>query len=254
MHGAAMSNTERPRRRKGKPYLSHGSEGRVEIGQRMVADPLEPGQQYSAIVNVRESSIDHMFSRNRIDAAQNEAGQRFRKLWERAAVGRNQAMDTTKETVDGGGFVDPISDDLVKASIELNRVMGALGPVGANLLISIVGEGKRIEDAARDWINDGGRVRGERAEGYITGRMIEALDDLVRLWKLESDPIVRRAEKPSYFRNGKEVRVFDAIRVSREGHTGPTTEISVGRFGDVVEEQKRGIDRTAMTPHTSGNR
>jgi len=253
MHGAiAMSKA--PRRRKGQPYLSHGSEGRVEIGMRMIADPLEPGQQYEAPVNVRESSIDHMFSRKRIDAAQNEAGQRFRKLWERAAVGRNQAMDTTKENVDGGGFVDPISDELVKASIELNRVMGALGPVGSNLLISIVGEGKRIEDAAKDWIKDGGRVRGERAEGYITGRMIEALDDLVRLWKLESDPIVKRVEKPSYFRNGREVRVFDAIRVSHESHTGPATEISVGRFGDVVEDQKRGIDRTAMTPHTSGNR
>jgi hypothetical protein len=220
----------------------------------MVADPLEPGQQYLAAANVRESSIDHMFSRKRIDAAQNEAGQRFRKLWERAAVGRNQAMDTTKENVDGGGFVDPISDELVKASIELNRVMGALGPIGSNLLIAIVGEGKRIDETARKWIKDGGKVRGERAEGYITGRMIEALDDLVRLWKLESDPIVKRVEKPSYFRNGKEVRVFDAVRVSHDGHTGPATEISVGRFGDVVEDQKRGIDRAAMTPHTSGNR
>lgn len=241
------------RRRKGVPYLSHGSEGRVELGQRLIADPLEPGQQYEATVNVRESSIDHMHSRGRIDAAQNEAGQRFRKLWERAAVGRNQAMDTTKETVDGGGFVDPISDDLVRASIELNRVMNALGPVGSKLLIAVVGEGQRIEDTAKDWSRRGGVVRGDRAEGYITGRMVEALDDLVAFWKLESDPIVKREPKRSYFRNGQEVKVVDSIRVSLEGHIGPAKEISVGRFGDLVEDEKRGIDRTALTPHTSGN-
>lgn len=252
MNGAAV--TKNIRRRKGQPYLSHGSEGRVEVGLRVIADPLEPGQQYAATVNVRESSIDHMYSRGRIDAAQNEAGQRFRKLWERAAVGRNQAMDTTKETVDGGGFVDPISDDLVKASIELNRVMNALGQVGAQLLISVVGEGRCIQDEAKDWSRKGGPVRGDRAEGYITGRMVEALDDLVCLWKLESDPIIRRTAKPSYFRNGKEVPVVDAIRVSTEGHIGPATEITIGRFGDVVEDQKRGVDRTALTPHTSGNR
>lgn len=241
------------RRRKGKPYLSHGSEGRVEIGTRVVPDPLEPGQRYEAAVNVRESSIDHMFSRGRIDASQNEAGQRFRKLWERAAVGRNQAMDTTKETVDGGGFVDPISDELVKASIELNRVLMELGPVGSKLLISVVGEGQLIQDAAKDWSRSGGIVRGDRAEGYIAGRMVEALDQLVSLWKLESDPIVRREEKRSYFRNGKEVKVHDAIRVSGEGHIGPATELSVGRFGDIVEDQKRGVDRAALIPHTSGS-
>lgn len=240
------------RRRKGRPYLAHGSEGRVEMGHRMISDPLEPGQQYEATVNVRESSIDHMHSRGRIDNAQNEAGQRFRKLWERAAVGRNQAMDTTKENVDGGGFIDPISDELVKASIELNRVMNRLGPVGSKLLIAVVGEGTRIEDAAKDWSRAGGVVRGDRAEGYVTGRMIEALDDLVSFWKLESDPIVKRETKRSYFRNGQEVKVCDAIRVSGEGHIGPATEISVGRFGDLVEDQRRGIDREAMTPHTSG--
>lgn len=240
------------RRRKGVPYLSHGSEGRFELGSRTISDPLEPGQRYEAAANVRESSIDHMHSRGRIDAAQNEAGQRFRKLWERAAVGRNQAMDTTKENVDGGGFVDPISDELVRASVELNRVMKALGPVGSQLLIAVVGEGKRIEDTAKDWSRRGGVVRGDRAEGYITGRMVEALDELVSFWKLESDPIVKCEVKRSYWRNGEEVKVVDAIRVSGEGHIGPATELSVGRFGDIVEDQRRGIDRDALTPHTSG--
>lgn len=245
-------NVAKPKKKR-VPYLSHGSEGMVEYGSRLISDPLEPGQRYAAVVNVRESSIDHMASRGRINTAQSEAGQRFRRLWEQAAVGRNQAMDTTKEFVDGGGASDPISDALVKASIELNRILQVAGPVGSQLLISIVGEGARIEDAAKDWSKAGGAVRGERAEGYVTGRMIEALDDLVKFWKLESDPILKKEEKRSYYRNGSEIKVRDAIRVSHEGHVGPAFELSVGRFGDVVESDRRGIDRTAMTPHVAGN-
>jgi hypothetical protein len=240
-------------RRKGRPYLSHGSEGLVEYGHREISDPLEPGQRYSAVVNVRESSIDHMASRGRINTAQSEAGQRFRKLWEMAAVGRNQAMDPSKEFVDGGAAMDPISDKLVKASVELAKILRVAGPVGSQLLISLVGEGKRIEDTAKDWSRAGGAVKGERAEGYVTGRLIEALDDLVNFYKLESDPIVRKEEKRSYWRNGGEVKVRDAIRVSHDGHTGPAVELSVGRFGDVVEIERRALDRTALTPHVAGN-
>lgn len=240
-------------RRKGKPYLSHGSEGMVEYGERVISDPLEAGQRYSAIVNVRESSIDHMASRGRINTAQSEAGQRFRRLWEKAAVGRNQAMDPSKEFVDGGGITDPISDSLVKAAAELAKILRVAGPVGSQLLIAIVGEGRRIEETAKGWSRAGGAVKGDRAEGYITGRMIEALDDLVDFWKLESDSIVRKQDKRSYWRNGSEVKVRDAIRVSRDGHTGPANELSVGRFGDIVDSDRRALDRTAMTPHVAGN-
>jgi hypothetical protein len=239
--------------KKRAPYLSHGSEGMVEYGSRVISDPLEAGQRYSAVVNVRESSIDHMASRGRINAAQSEAGQRFRRLWEKAAVGKSQGIDPSKEFVDGGGIADPISDDLVKASFELAKILRVAGPVGSQLLIAIVGEGGRIEDTAKGWSKAGGSVKGERAEGYVTGRMIEALDDLVDFWKLESDPIVRKEEKRSYWRNGSEVKVRDAIRVSHEGHSGPVIELGVGRFGDVVESEKRGIDRTAMTPHVAGS-
>lgn len=243
----------RTAKKKRVPYLSHGSEGLVEYGERVISDPLEPGQRYSAVVNVRESSIDHMASRGRINTAQSEAGQRFRRLWEKAAVGRNQAMDPSKECVDGGGITDPISDDLVKASIELAKILRVAGPVGSQLLISLVGEGKRVEDTAREWSKAGGAVKGDRAEGYVTGRMIEALDDLVTFWKLESDPIVKKEEKRSYWRNGAEVKVRDAVQVSHDGHTGPAYELSVGRFGDVVESTRRGIDRAVLTPHVAGN-
>lgn len=242
-----------PRRRKGAPYLAHGSEGRFQIGERKVADPMEPGRTVVAQVNVRESSIDHMASRGRINTAQQEAGERFRKLWEKAAVGRSQAMDTSKEPVDGGGVGDPISDDLVRAAEELAKVLRVTGQAGAQLLIAIVGEGKRIEDVATHWSRAGGIVTGRRAEGYVTGRMIEALDELVRLWKLESSSIVPDQFTRGWYRNGEFVEARDDIQSSADGHTGPAVELAVGRFGDVVESSKRPLDRGPMTPHTSGN-
>jgi len=230
--------------RKPKPVTlpKFGSEGRMQLGERIVADPLEPGARMTATVNVRESAIDHMASRGRINTAQEAAGQRFRKLWEMAAVGRNQAVDPAKEFVDGGGIVDPISDDLVKASIELSRVMRVAGAMGGHLLIAIVGEGKRIEDVAQNWSKNGGAVRGDRAEGYVVARMIEALDELVRHWGLES----RSRDTPieqKYKRFGKDVTVIARpLEVSHEGHTGPVIEIEVGRLGDVVERAKRPVE------------
>lgn len=238
--------------RKAKDHHRGGAEGRVEIGSRIIDDPLEAGARYSATVNVRESSIDHMHSRGRIDQAQKEAGDRFRKLWERAAVGRNQAMDTTKEPVDGGGIGDPISDGLIQSSAELSRVMRQIGPIGCQLLISLVGEGRTVSEVASKWSRSGGVVKGERAEGYITGRMVEALDDLVRLWKLEGSPIIPNQEA-GYLRNGKRIVVRDDIRSSSEGHCGPAVELSVGRFGDIVESYQRPVDRAGLMTHSSGN-
>jgi hypothetical protein len=241
---------KRAKRKLGPP---HGSEGRVELGERVIDDPLEPGQRYAARVNVRECSIDHMASRGRIDPAQAEAGQRFRRLWEKASVGRNQAMDLTREAVDGGGLGDPISDGLVKAGQELARVMRELGPVGAKLLISVVGEGKRIEDVASTWTSSGGVVSGKRAEGYVTGRMVEALDELVHLWKLESSSLVPNAATRGWYRNGTFVESIDDIQSSTDGHTGPARQLVVGRFGDIVEDGERPVDKGPLTPHVSGN-
>lgn len=244
--------TRKPKRSKRAPYLSHGADGLVEYGSRTVQDPLEPTARLKVTVNVRESSIDHMASRGRINTAQTEAGQRFRKLWELAAIGRSKGIDHAKEHVDGGAGGDPISDELVKASYELDRVLRIADQAGSQLLIAIVGEGKRIEDVAANWSRAGGVVMGRRAEGYVVGRMIEALDDLVRHWKLEASPI-SRDEPRHYFRNGKPVPVTDDIRSSTEGHTGPAVELSTGRLGDIVEETKRGVDRGPLTPHIAGN-
>jgi hypothetical protein len=162
-------------------------------------------------------------------------------------------MDPTKEAVDGGGAGDPISDGLVSAGHELARVMRHLGQTGSALLVAVVGEGKRIEDVAANWSRAGGIVSGRRAEGYVTGRMVEALDELVNLWKLESSSLVPNEFTRGWWRNGKFVESLDDIVSSRDGHTGPARQITVGRFGDVVVEDVKPVDKGPLTTHVSGN-
>lgn len=240
------------RRKKVARGPKHGSDGRLQIGEREVDDPLEPGAKARAIVNVRESAIDHMFSRKRINISQKEAGDRLRKIWEQAAIGRPGALDPAKEFVDGGIPGDPLSDGLVWAAKELEDALRVGGPVGSQFLISIVCEGKRIEDVAAQWSRQGGNVRGKYAQGYVSGRLIEALDDLVKLWRLEAVGSPVRQER-SYLRNGAPVTVYDGIRGPGEPHTGPAKEWGVGWLGDLVEKGRRPLDRGRLMAHTSGN-
>jgi hypothetical protein len=230
-----------------------GFAGHYEEGERVIADPLEAGSRYSAKVNVRESAIAHMVSRGRINASQEAAGERFRKLWEMARIGRAIGVDPAKEYVDGGGIGDPMTDELVRAGRELAKAVRAAGSVGSKLLMDIVGEGKLIERVATDWSDSGGPVSGRRAEGYVTGRLIEALDDLVRVWGLESNG--RADMEPAhYMRNGVKVPVVDDIKGSGPiSVTGPSIELSVGRFGDIVEQEIQPIDRGPMMQHVSAN-
>lgn len=230
----------------------HGYDGKFEEGERVIPDPLEAGQRYTARVNVRESAIAHMASRGRINTAQEAAGERFRKLWEQAGIGNNRAMDPAKEFVDGGTLGDPLSDELVKASLELAKAMQALGQVGCRILIGIVGEGKRIEDVAAEWSKGGGPVTGRRAEGYVTGTMVDALNALVAHWRLEAEGVPAN-DAAWYLRNGMKIEVRDDIRASGPiTVTGPAREVTIGRFGEAVVIEKRPLDRGPMSEHVSG--
>lgn len=248
MHGIG---TMRAKPKKPKITLA-GYGGRYEEGERIIDDPLEAGVRMTAKVNVRECAIAHMASRGRLNPSQEAAGERFRKLWEMAAIGRSRAIDPGKEAVDGGTLGDPMTDDMVKAARELDRALKSVGMIASSILISVVGEGKRIEDAAADWSRQGGILVGRRAEGYITGTMVDALNALVGHWRLEANGTPRTAQA-FYKRNGEKIAVNDDIVASGPiSVTGPSSEIRVGRFGDVIVEQVQPVDRGPMSVHVSG--
>jgi hypothetical protein len=111
-------------------------------------------QWSSVAINVRESAIEHLASHKRINSAQAVAGDRFRRLWEQAAIGAVKAIDPTKDAVDGGAAGDLITDVMLAASEELKRALQAIGPIGSRVLISVIEEGS-IEKAANKWSRTG---------------------------------------------------------------------------------------------------
>ena len=242
------------RRKKKKTITlpSIGKEGRFELGSRVVDDPLEPGQRLSVAVNVRESAIEHLASRKRINTTQAVAGDRFRRLWELAAIGAVKGIDPTKDAVDGSGAGDPITDAHLAAAEELKRAMRELGAIGSRVLVSIIEEGS-IEKAAGKWARMGGIVKGVRAEGYITGTVVDALDCLVNHWRLEGIGRARTEER-YYKRAAEKILVHDDIVASGPiSESGPSHEISVGRFGDSERREIRPLDRGPLMMQHDGS-
>jgi hypothetical protein len=228
-----------------RPRSPPGREGRFEIGSQHIVGPGEliggervgSGERYAAVINIRESAIGHMAARGRIDATQLQAAERFRRLWERAAIGPSRSLDP--ERFGTGGHEDPISEALLIAHQELAAAMRGVGKIGCRLLVQVIVEGRRIEDVARAWGQAGGIVSGRRAEGYVTGRVVEALDDLVRVWRMEARGRPRRC-RASYRRAYAEVPVSDAIRASGPlSVTGPSHEIAVDPTGVAVRAERR---------------
>lgn len=157
-----------------------GEDGKVQRGRKEVPDPWEPGARISVPCNMRESPIEHMAARKRIDGAQKDAADRYRDLYERAQLGPLRAIDPVKEKLDGGGSGDAFSDGMLEAARELAATNRSLGRVAAALLIDVVGEGVTLDAMARRYPH----LQDKRAQGYVTGRLIEALDQLVDRWGL----------------------------------------------------------------------
>lgn len=242
-------------KRKKPPITLAGCDGRFEVGAAKIVDPTIR-QLVPVAVNVRESALAHMASRGRLDAAQFAAGERLRKLYEQAAIGGARSVNL--EGASGGGG-DIVTDAAINAFHELRRALIAAGGrqelagTGAKLLAAVVGDGRRIEDVAAGWSRAGGIVSGKRAEGFVTGRLIEAIDDLVAHWGMIGRRRVR--EQPgTYRRAGQEVTVNDSITASGPlEFTGPAYEIHIGRFGDALRETKRPLDNGPLTVHATGN-
>ncbi|MBS7696254.1 MULTISPECIES: hypothetical protein [unclassified Chelatococcus] len=172
------------RRRRHRREDLHGNDGRVEIGHKDVKDPYEPDKRLRVTINVRESPLEILKSRRRIDDAEYEAGQWFRSAYERASIGPMTGFDPTREPVDGGGFADPLSDRAIRAAQDLREAVAVVRPQGYLILAAVVGQGRAIAEVANVWgrtvvrISEGQQRRQKSAEAIVTSRLIEALRDL----------------------------------------------------------------------------
>jgi hypothetical protein len=87
-----------------------------------VDDPLglEPGEKIVTLRSIRNDPLGRLHSHRQIDEAQYQSGRAFQEDWEKAERGP-QAVDPTREYVDGGQAREPITERQRKAVLRLNR-------------------------------------------------------------------------------------------------------------------------------------
>lgn len=170
-----------PKRRRGKPNDLKGvvhdrratefARGEKPVPLE-VDDPYELGGKIVTMRSVRNDPLAGLHSRGFIDEAQYQGGRAFQHDFETAERGP-QAIDPSKEAVDGGRVPEPISDWQIVAVERLNRANAKLGQNGASLSYDVLIAGMTIDQicAARG-------LRTQRENDYIGKRVRECLNTL----------------------------------------------------------------------------
>lgn len=145
------------------------------VGTRDVPNPYAPSERITVAVNLAEHPLEMMLARRRLDQPLYEAGVRFRRIYEAAAIGPGRGIDPAHIKVDGGRVGDSLSDSVVHAQFELKRLALRLGLVGERIVSAVAGQGMTISELAERWPSpDALRKRLD----YLDLRFKEALEVL----------------------------------------------------------------------------
>ena len=150
----------------------------AEVAAIEVDDPLglEPGEKIVTLRSLRNDPLGKMHSHRQIDEAQFQGGRAFQDDWEKAERGP-QAVDPTREYVDGGGMREPITERQRKAVLRLNRAERELGADGSALVHEVLIMGLTMEQ-----VGQRREVRGQRWIDYFARRFKECLDRLALIY------------------------------------------------------------------------
>lgn len=157
---------------------SHDVPFNAEVAEVEVDNPLavDPGEKIAAIRSVRSDPLGRLHAHHQIDEAQYRGGRAFQSDWERAERGP-QAMDPTREYVDGARTREPITESQRQAVLRLNRVERELGTDGAALVHDVL-----VLGLTMDQIGQRRAVRTQRWNDYFALRFRECLDRLALIY------------------------------------------------------------------------
>ncbi|KRP93156.1 hypothetical protein [Bradyrhizobium yuanmingense] len=150
----------------------------AEIAEVEVDNPLalDSGEKILAIRSVRGDPLGRLHAHHQIDEAQYRAGRAFQNDWERAERGP-QAVDTTREYVDGTGTREPVTESQRQAVLRLNRIERELGTDGAALVHDVL-----VLGLTMDQVGQRRAVRTQRWNDYFARRFRECLDRLALIY------------------------------------------------------------------------
>jgi hypothetical protein len=174
------------RARRNKPYdpaKVHDRRSRdlprnAEVAAVEVDDPLalEPGEKIVTLRSIRNDPLGKLHSHRQLDEAQYLGGRAFQSDWEKAERGP-QAVDPTREYVDGTRSREPITEGQRNAVLRLNRAERELGADGAALVHEVLILGMTMEQIAQRRT-----LPGQRWLDYFARRFRECLDRLAMIY------------------------------------------------------------------------
>ncbi|MGL9620966.1 hypothetical protein QRQ56_23410 [Bradyrhizobium sp. U531] len=162
----------------------------AEVAEVEVDNPLalDPGEKIAAIRSIRGDPLGRLQAHHQVDEAQFLGGRAFQNDWERAERGP-QAMDPTREYVDGARSREPVTESQRQAVLRLNRVERELGVDGAALVHDVL-----VLGLSMDQISVRRAVRTQRWNDYFARRFRECLDRLALVYGFATEAGTRRAE------------------------------------------------------------
>src|ERR1700704_5063957 len=162
-----------------RPAKAHDRRSRdlprnAEVAAIEVDDPLalEPGEKIVTLRSIRDDPLARLHTHHQIDEAQYQGGRAFQDDWEKAERGP-QAVDPTREYVDGGRAREPITERQRKAVLRLNRAERDVGADGSGLVHDVL-----ILGLTMDQVGQRRGLRGQRWIDYFSRRFRECLDRL----------------------------------------------------------------------------
>ncbi|WP_316174118.1 DUF6456 domain-containing protein [Bradyrhizobium sp. SZCCHNRI1073] len=155
-----------------------------------IDDPLalQPGEKIVALRSVRSDPLGRLHAHKQLDDAQYRAGRAFQNDWERAERGP-QAIDPSREHVDGARGREPVTEGQRQAVLRLNRAERELGADGAAITHDVLVHGLTMEQV--------GHKRGlasQRWNDYFARRFKECLDRLAVVYGLSTDRVSRKCD------------------------------------------------------------
>jgi hypothetical protein len=160
----------------------------AEVAEVEVDDPLglDVGEKIVALRSIRNDPLGRLHSHHQIDEAQYHGGRAFQSDWERAERGP-QAVDPTREYVDGARGREPVTESQRQAVLRLNRIERELGTDGAALVHDVLVLGLTMEQ-----IGQRRAVRSQRWNDYFSKRFQECLDRLALAYGFATEGSVNR--------------------------------------------------------------
>ncbi|MGY8666494.1 hypothetical protein Q3C01_29655 [Bradyrhizobium sp. UFLA05-109] len=164
--------------RRSRDLALHAEVAEVEVDNPL---SLDPGEKIIALRSVRNDPLGRLHAHHQIDEAQYRGGRAFQNDWEKAERGP-QAVDPSREYVDGTLGREPVTEGQRQAVLRLNRVERELGTDGAALVHDVLVLGLTMEQ-----VGERRTVRSQRWNDYFSKRLQECLDRLAQVYGFATD-------------------------------------------------------------------